>query len=184
MTEDNENVQEKSLSSEEFEKKRQKLELRRLEADTQDIEERLAEREMKRETKRQRSINNGQTLRQIENTTKAVQDHCNHKKGGSGAQGFIGGEGDDSQYSVLKHRMPNGDVWVRCLRCGKTWKPPVESKFMVKGKVDVEAFNAAVREYETAVAFQTRNQMSGSIQFRFSDGGKHFRESTKDVNLR
>ena len=85
MTEDNENVQEKSLSSEEFEKKRQKLELRRLEADTQDIEERLAEREMKRETKRQRSINNGQTLRQIENTTKAVQDHCNHKKGGSGA---------------------------------------------------------------------------------------------------
>jgi len=181
MTEEN---QQEQLSPEEFEKKRQRLELRRLEADTQDIEERLAEREMKRETKRQRSINNGQTLRQIEASTKAVQEHCNHKKGGSGAQGFIAGEGDDSQYSVLKHRMPMGDVWVRCLRCGKTWKPPVESKYTVKGKFDQDAFNAAVREYESAVAFQTRNQTSGSIQFRASDGGKHFREVTKDVNLR
>jgi TolA-binding protein len=179
-----ENEQEKPLTDAEFEKKRKALELRRLEADTQDIEERLAEREMKRETKRQRSINNGQTLRQIEASSKAAQEHCNHKKGGSGAQGFIAGEGDDPQYSVLKHRMPNGDVWVRCLRCGKTWKPPVESKFTVNGKFNKQAFDEAVQEYEKAVAFQTRNQMSGSIQFRFGDGGKYFREVTKDVNMR
>jgi hypothetical protein len=182
MTEDNQ--QERPLTDAEMETKRKKLELRRLEADTQDIEERLAEREMKRETKRQRSITNGTTLRQIAASTKAAQDHCNHKKGGSGAEGFIGGQGDDSQYAVMKHRYQNGDVWVRCLRCGKTWKPPVESEFTVKGKFDQAAYDEALHEYEKAVAFQTRNQMSGSIQFRFSDGGKYSREMTKNTDLK
>ncbi len=172
------------MTDAEYDSKVKELNLRKLEAENQDLEERLAEREMKRETKRQRSTNNGTVLRQIAASEKAAQDHCNHKKGGSGAEGFIGGQGDDSQYAILKHRMPNGDVWVRCLRCGKTWKPPVEENFTVKGKLDEEAYNAAQHEYELAVAFQTRNQMSSSIQFRFSDGGKFFRKTTKDVSLR
>ena len=174
----------KPLTDAELDTKRKKLEIRRLEADAQDIEERLAEREMKRETKRQRGVTNGQTLRQIAAGEKAAQERCNHKKGGAGAEGFVTGQGDDAQYCVLKHRMPFGDVWVRCLRCGKTWKPPVESNFTVKGKLNTEAYEAAKREYEVAVAFTTRNQTSGSIQFRSSDGGAYFRETTKDVTLR
>ncbi len=174
----------KKITDEEYEQKRRTLELRKLEAEAQDLQERLDEREMRRETKRSKSINNGKILKQIADSEKASQAHCNHKKGGNGAQGFVGGQGDDSQYAVLKHRMSNGDVWVRCLRCGKTWKPPIESDFTVKGKMDREAFEAAKKDYETAVAFTTRNQMSGSIIFNFSDGGKYYREVTKDSNLR
>lgn len=190
--EDTNETPKKRMSDTEYEEKRRELELRKLEAEGQDLQERLDEREMKRETKRQKSLNNGTILNQIAANEKANQDHCNHKKGGSGAEGFIGGQGDDAQYAVLKHRMPNGDVWVRCLRCGKTWKPPIEEQhtFNAKGVVDPkgkfsqESFDAAQHEYERAVAFTTRNQMSGSIQFRFSDGGKHFRKVTKDASLR
>jgi hypothetical protein len=27
-----------------------------------------------------------------------------------------------AQYAVMKHQMINGDIWVRCLRCGRTWQ--------------------------------------------------------------
>jgi hypothetical protein len=167
-----------------YDKRIQELNLRKAEAELQDLEERLAEREMKRETKRQRSVTNGITLNQIKNNNKAVQDHCNHRKGGNGAEGVVGGQGDDSQYAVLKHRMFNNDLWVRCLRCGKTWKPPIKEEFTVNGKVDEDAFIRAQRDYQEAVAFQTRNQTSGSVQFRFSDGGEDSRRKMKDVTLR
>ena len=160
------------------------LEIRKAEAELQDLEERLAERELKRELKRQQSKVNGQTLKQLNENDSAVQTRCNHKKGGQGADGVIGGQGDDPQYAVLKHRMVNGDVWVRCLRCGKTWKPPVKSDFTKDGKFDAAGYEAATRVYAEAVAFGTRNQTSGSIPFQFSDGGEHFREVTKNVNLR
>lgn len=168
-----------------YEQKMKELEMRKAEAELQDLEERLAERELKRENKRQRSVTNGATLRQISANDKIAQDRCNHKKGGNGAEGIIGGQGDDSQYAVLKHRMPNGDVWVRCLRCGKTWKPPVKSEFTSKsGELNQAAYATAQSVYADAVAFQTRNVTSGSIQFRYSDGGEFFREVTKDSNLR
>ena len=168
-----------------YDKKMQDLEMRKAEAELQDLEERLAEREMKRETKRQRSVINGNTLRQIAQNEKAAQERCNHKKGGNGADGIVGGQGDDAQYAVAKHRMPNGDVWVRCLRCGKTWKPPIKSDFTDKnGKFDNTGYTAAQKVYTEAVAFQTRNQTSGSVVFQFSDGGEYYRETTKSTTLR
>lgn len=192
MSEDTKETTKKRMSDEEYETRRRELELRKLEAESQDLLERLDEREMKRDAKRQKSVNNGTVLRQIADNEKAAQDHCNHRKGGTGAEGFVGGQGEDSQYAVLKHRMPNGDVWVRCLRCAKTWKPPVEENYTFnkrgevdpKGEFSKSAFDDAYRDYNTAVAFTTRNQMSGSVQFRFSDGGKHFRHVTKDTTLR
>lgn len=155
------------------------LELKERTANLQDVEERLAERELKRENKRQRSLTNGQTLKQLAQNDNAAQKRCNHRKGGNGAQGVVAGQGDDSQYAVLKHTFANGDMWVRCLRCGKTWKPPVKEDF------DSEAqFLKAVVEYETAVNFQTRNVPSGSVTFRFSDNGAYYREVTKSTTLR
>ena len=56
-----------------YDAKIQALNMRKAEAELQDLEERLAEREMKRETKRQRSKTNGMTLQQIENNNKANQ---------------------------------------------------------------------------------------------------------------
>ena len=175
---------ETELEKLELEAKRLEIEERRLsvlekKANVQDLEERLSERELKRETIRQRSKINGETLRQLANNDDAMQRRCNHKKGGNGANGVIGGQGDDSQYAVMKHTFANGDMWVRCLRCGKTWKPVRRESFSSE-----EAYLKAVVQYETAVNFQTRNVPSSSIQFRFSDNGDYYRQVTSDTNLR
>lgn len=156
-----------------------KLELLEKQANLQDLQERLGERELKRNDRSQRMIINGQTLTQTRTTEEAAQKRCNHKKGGNGAQGFVGGQGDDSQYAILKHTFPNGDMWIRCLRCGKTWKPVERSWFKTE-----EEYIKTFMEYQAAVQFQTRNVASQSVAFRFSDGGTHYRNTTRDVTLR
>lgn len=171
-----------------------RLEVLEKQANLQDLQERLDERQIKRENKRQRSIINGSTLKSLAQNDAAAQQRCNHKKGGNGAQGVVGGQGDDPQYAVLKHKFCNGDTWVRCLRCGKTWKPPIESDFYFDakgnsvapkdGKFRAEAFEEAKREYREALAYQTRNVPSGSVMFQFGDGGNYFRETMKNTNLR
>lgn len=163
--------------------KRAELELKLLEveekkASLQDIRERLAERQMTRDNKTQRSRGNGETLKQNDARLRSIQSNCNHKKGGNGAEGLINGQGDDSQYAVFKHQFHNQDIWVRCLRCGKTWKPPVEVSFYFNeygvavskadGKFDKEKFEQAVKEYKEALVFQTKNTMSTSYQFEFT----------------
>lgn len=170
------------------------LEIQEKRANLQDVQERLAERQMRRDNVGQRARTNGETLKANQNKDRVVQENCNHRKGGNGLAGIVGGQGDDPQFAVMKHQFGNGDVWVRCLRCGKTWKPPVKSNFYfdkngkvvapVDGTFDDEKYKAAVKEYREALAFQTRNVSSGSVQYRFSDGGEHFREMTKDSTLR
>lgn len=173
-----------SVAEMEEELKRLELEAKRLEveekkANLQDLKERLGERELRREDKLQRSINNGQTLRQLAANDAASQHRCNHKKGGNGAHGVILGQGDDSNYAVFKHTFANGDMWVSCLRCGKTWKPPIRSRYETE-----EAYIDAYTEYKTALAFQTRNAPSSGVQYRFSDNGASFREAMADTTLR
>lgn len=155
------------------------LEVKERKANVQDLEERLAERELKRVDKGQRSKINGASLKSIAQDTEAAQKRCNHHKGGNGAHGVVAGQGDDSQYSVLKHVFSNGDQWVRCLRCGKTWKPPIEDRFKTK-----EEYLAVYAEYQQAINFNTRNTTSGSVAFKFSDGGAFYREQLEHTTLR
>ena len=155
------------------------LELLERKANLQDLEERLAERELKRETKRQRSITNGATLTSLAEADRSMQKRCTHRKGGEGAAAVIGGQGQAGQYAVLKHTFANGDMWVRCLRCGKTWKPPIREDYP-----DEASYLAVEVEYRTAVNFQTLNVPSIACQFRFSDNGKYYREVTRHTTLR
>ena len=156
-----------------------KLELLERKANLQDLEERLAERELQREVRRQRNKTNGATLRALQEADNAAQKRCTHKKGGDGAAAVVGGQGQSGQYAVLKHTFANGDMWVRCLRCGKTWKPPLEDDYVSK-----EAYMVAETEYRNAVNFTTLNVPSGACQFRFSDNGKYYREITRNSTLR
>lgn len=180
------------------------LELEEKKANLQDLRERLDERAIKRHDKRQTSITNGVTLQQTAQNDKMVQTRCNHRKGGLGRDGVVGGQGNDSQYAVLKHTFLNGDTWVRCLRCGKTWKPPVEENYyfdaagihvppgsddrgrLLKpaGTLNQEQYLAAVVQYQTALNFETLNKPSSSYMFSFSDGGKIFRHVTNSATLR
>lgn len=167
------------LEIKKLEAKRLELEILEKEANLQDIRERLAERELGRESRRQRSLGNGAILKQIEASEKAHQRRCNHRKGGNGAEGVIGGQGDDTQHAVLKHVFANGDMWVRCLRCGKTWKPPIKDEY-----ANEESYLKAVAEYHAATQFQTRNVTSKAVIFGFSDNGQYYRDVTRNTTLR
>lgn len=174
------------LEAQRFELENQQLTLRTKRAEAQDIEERLAERELKRETNRQKALTNGSTLKQIESGERAHQKKCNHRKGGNGAAGVVGGKGDSPDYAVIKHTLAHGDTWIRCQRCGKTWKPPVKSQYTdpTTKKFDEFGFESAMRVYETALDFQTKNVTSAGVPFRFSDDGEFYREQTKSSSLR
>jgi hypothetical protein len=155
------------------------LEIRAKKAQIQDLEESLAERELKRENKRQRSLTNGETLKQLDRIDKASQKRCNHKKGGNGIVGVMSGRGDNAQHAVLMHTFANGDTWIRCLRCGKTWKPPVERAYKAR-----EDYLAAYAEYQAALNFQTNNSPSSSYMFKYSDNGEFYRQVTEHTTLR
>ena|ERR1035437_709633 len=131
----------------------------------------------------------GRILTQRDRAVCHRQSLCNHRKGGkivrSGSTlSFPIASGDSAQYAVLKHQMMHGDVWVRCLRCGKWWKPPIRSQY----EFDRD-FWKAMFEYEEALNFPTRNVMSGSVQLRFTqplpnggsrDATENVRENLKD----
>jgi hypothetical protein len=177
---------ENELASKELEIKR--LELLERQANLEDLQERLAERQLKRKSRDSVFRGHGANLKQDTINRKAKQEICNHRKGGDGAQGVIGGQGDDTQYAIMRHIMGNGDTWVRCLRCGKTWKYPVASQYTNK-----QDFQEAYAEYQAALKFPTRNHTSGTHTFSWGvvqnakgklEGGPEFyRERTKQVTL-
>jgi len=118
---------------------------------------------------------NGRCLTSADRHHAHEQATCTHKKAGTirdlkhPRAEFLRGNG--LQYAVLKHKFSHGDIWVRCLRCGKWWKPPIRSQY----KLDRD-FWRAMFDYEEAVNFPTNNIMSESIQLRFdqfnSKGGR------------
>ena len=137
----------------------------------------------------------------------AKHSACTHKKGGVVSQRnlqVLSTGGNSPQYAVIKHQMINGDFWVRCLRCGKTWLPPVKDNyyFNAKGKqvapVDgvfsQEKFEKSAADYRTAVAFETNNTSSGSVICKFSkwdekseqwvDATNDYRQYVKSTTLR
>ncbi len=174
------------LKAKELEIKR--LELMESEANLQDLQERLAERQLKRKSRDGVFRGHGANLKQDNINRLAKQEICNHRKGGDGANGVIGGQGDDMQYAILRHVMGNGDIWVRCLRCGKTWKYPLASAFTTKAEYEL-----ALVEYRSMLKVQTRNHTSGTHTFQWGvvqneegklEGGPEFyRERMKSVTL-
>lgn len=127
---------------------------------------------------RQHAVEKGNMLDQMDRTIATSQTKCNHRKGGTIVR-RVGetttsvkiaeclNNGTDSQYSVMKHQMMNGDLRIRCTRCGKTWTPPIRSEFKYERE-----FWRAIEEYEAAKNFETNNTMSTSLQFsfRYRDG--------------
>ena len=55
------------------------------------------------------------------------QQECNHRKGGLGADNYRTGNGNDGgNYAVNKQTLPDGTLYVLCLRCMKEWRPKDE----------------------------------------------------------
>lgn len=107
---------------------------------------------------KRRAMTNGEILDRQADSTITAQHHCNHRKGGN-ATNYGKVNGDDWQYAFIKHTYPWGDTWVRCIRCGRTWKP-------------------ADPDYDWAMRAPTNNRPSTSTQFRVDKATA--RELTKD----
>jgi hypothetical protein len=111
----------------------------------------------------------GCVLAQLDRSLVKRQNVCTHRKGGvisnikdPAAINHALSHGTAMSYAVIKHQMINRDIWVRCLRCGKWWKPPCRSEY----NLDRDYWKAMF-EYETALEFPTNNTMSGSVLCNF-----------------
>jgi hypothetical protein len=147
--------------------------------DLEDKREARNERANKLENKASNYRTRGEAIKANNNKTAQDQKRCNHRKGGQGLQGVVGGRGDSTYYAVIKHTFCHNDTWVCCLRCGMTWKPPLERSFKTK-----DEYYVAIAEYKMALDFPTLNAPSSSSQFQFSDNGARMREVLEPSKLR
>lgn len=197
-----------------------KIKQQALEAQTLEIEERtyhikdlkarLADRNVIEMQAKEDREHQGRMFAQQDSMDQFNWGRCTHKKGGNVSPRdwtVLKTGGNAVQYAIMKHQMINGDIWVRCLRCGKTWNPPVEKNFFfnaegknvapVDGIFNKARFEKAAADYKEATMFPTNNSMSTSVQCRFgrtildSEGKKReidaadtYRENIYSTNLR
>lgn len=167
-----------------FKTEMEELKLKRERLELQDLEDKLAEREMKKENARAIFHERGRALSDTVRMEGQAQQICTHRKGGPGHL-FKSGGGNDTNYSVIKHTLPNRDILVMCTRCQRKWLPPIEPKrahFKVVADYDLAMvkFKEDQAEYKTALAFLTDNSPSSGATFMFSDNGAACREAVKN----
>lgn len=183
------------------------LEKQEREYHIRDLRGRLADRDLEEKQALEDRAQQGRTFAQLDAIDKFNWATCTHRKGGIVSQRdmrVLTTGGNKEQFAVIKHQMINGDIWVHCLRCKRTWNPPIESNYYfdengrnvapVDGKFDGAKFNKAAEDYMVAVQFPTNNSMSGSVicqfkQFdpktrRFFDANDKYRENIASTNLR
>ncbi len=178
------------LTNEQLDRRAALIRARKEEADFQDISERLADRQNKRNTKSQEYESRGRELVKTGRDQAAVQNACQHKKGGRGniPGGFL--RGNDVNYSVIKHTLPTNQMYIRCTRCGRTWKPVSQFDYDMKSAEGKSAYEAAKVEYQRAVDFNTDNIESSSITFQHTSDDnnvtaqKFVHDVMKNVTLR
>lgn len=193
------------LKSQELEAKQ--LEIQERQYHIKDLKSRIQDREIKDKQLQEDRAAQGVSMRQTDAIDKYQQNKCTHRKGGTASSrdiSVLATGGNSNQYSVIKHQMINGDIWVRCLRCGKTWAPPVERNFFFSadgrlvapadGVFNKDRFKTAIDEYQRATMFETNNSMSSSVQCRFFtidettgkqiDAADVYRDRIASTNLR
>jgi len=170
----------------ELEIKRQALAAQQLEIEERkyhikDLKAKIADRDIREKQVQEDREQQGRTIAQQEATDSYRFSVCTHRKGGMASPRdvrVLSTGGNAAQYAVMKHQMINGDIWVRCLRCGKTWAPPVQKNFYFNeqgrrvapqdGIFNLAKFQSAVEDYKKATMFETNNSMSTSVQCRFT----------------
>lgn len=123
---------------------KEQLELEELRYRLEDMRRQRLHREQQAKNREQAREN----LLNFQKETEKRQNQCNHRCGGNGMDA-VNGQGTDSKYAVIKHRLPWGALMVLCMRCQKQWLPGDTG-------------------YEEAVGYPTDNKMSASSQFTFS----------------
>lgn len=111
-----------------------------------------AQLNQKRDDARSRDV----AIRNYMKQRELQQEGCNHRKGGTGAEAFLTGQGTDAEFCVIKHKLPCNRYFVLCQRCGKEWHPP-QPLFGIK----------ETEGYQQALSFNTKNVASSSGTFLF-----------------
>ena len=178
-----------SLTTEELERRKLFITLDKEEADSQDIRERLAERDNKRTMRFEGYKSKGRELKKMVADQTVQQANCSHRKGGRGLEALQRG-GTDSDYAVIRHLLPTNEIWQRCQRCGKTWRPPNQLDYAMDASEGRLAFESDMRAYKEAIGWPTDNMMSTGITFQHHSEDNDVRakqfvhDVMKDTNLR
>ena len=193
------------LKQEELTAKR--LEIQERLANIDESKKRQSDREIKRKQMENDLKQKARVFGQQYATDRLRQNICSHRKGGMAHARdlrVLHEGGDSEKRSVIRHRMINGDLWIRCTRCGKTWAPPIRKNFYfdavgnqvspADGAFDQGRFNDVKKEYEEACKFTTTGSPSSSVVCSFHkwdpatrtwvDGNAEYRDSMASTNLR
>jgi len=175
-----EQIKQNTLELQRLELEARNLELQERKYHIYDLKQSIAERQLKDEQVKTDREAQGRAIHQTELTDNYRFSVCTHKKGGTVSARdvrVLKTGGNSPQYAVMKHTMINGDVWIRCMRCGRTWAPPVEKNFYFDAKgrrvaprdgtLDSLKFAKAAQEYRDAIDFPTNNTTSHSVLCQF-----------------
>ena len=161
-----------------------------------DVKQRVEKRQMEAQQRQESRAAQGRVFAQDAANEFARQEICTHRKGGTVTDrdmSVLSTGGDSQQAAVIKHRMIDGNLWVKCMRCSRTWVPPHKENFffdrkrtaddrtdkILKAKkmpyegpqagiYDELSFQLATEDYKKACAFQTQNKESGSVFCQFA----------------
>lgn len=126
--------------------------------------ERAADRTTKRMSKLQQAKAYQASLKIDREQAEQRAEACTHRKGGK--VGLAGGmealtQGNDQNYSVIKHTLPLGETIVICQRCPMKWRKPDEAL----KKSNPAEYKQQLKTYQWALRLPTDNEPSGTQLF-------------------
>lgn len=102
---------------------------------------------------RQQAEREGRNFEELRKRDAMIQEACTHRKGGTDTAS-LNKQGNDSNFSVVKHTGTFGETTVLCTRCCKLWLPK-----------DPDHNGKPTPGYGEALRFPTDNAPSSSVVF-------------------
>lgn len=179
-----------SLSNEQLQRKLMLIDIESRVSQAELTRHQTAQFKMKQAEQKDKFFSRGRELRNTAVSQAKHQAGCSHRKGGKGIDALQRGGTDASDHSIIHHLLPNNEWWMRCTRCGKTWRPPHPEDFNLKSAEGKAEFEQAKADYKWALEAPTNNSPSTGITFKHESDddnktAKQFvHDVMKDVNLR
>ena len=171
-----------TLTNEELTRKILLVDLDQKKIQVKVLQHQNAKFQMTEQEQKDKFTSRGRELRKTDHDQKKHQDQCSHRKGGRGLEGLQKG-GSAADYAVIRHTLPTNEMWQRCQRCGKTWRPPHVQDFDIKTDAGKAAFEEAKKVYKDALSWPTDNIPSSGITFghQSDDGNKSANDFVHEV---
>lgn len=145
-------------------------ELKRLQVESARLQLEDLRMRVENEKSRRASIQRNHEVQQrsLDDANKEIlkqQSVCKHRKGGKNKEGIV--KGHDSNFAVIQHTYPWGEVVVMCTRCTKEWRKPKRSE-----NLSAEEYRERMDAYKEALSWPTDNEPSGTQLFLITKNGR------------